>query len=58
LNIWPVKFEVSTAAITLFNLNAFCGAVFSLLGEKDVQLMALTSSCPSAQGQHHLGMGI
>lgn len=41
LSIWPVKCKVSIAARTLFNLNAYGGTLFSLLDEKDVQLMAL-----------------
>jgi len=56
LSIWPVKCQVSIAARMLFNVNAYGGTVLSLPGECTVN--GTTLSCPSAEGQHHLGMGI
>jgi hypothetical protein len=37
-SVWPIKCQVSAVAIALFNLNAQCKTMFSLLEKKDVHL--------------------
>jgi hypothetical protein len=38
-SIWSFKSQVSAVARALFNLNAHCGTVLFLFGERDVHLM-------------------
>jgi hypothetical protein len=38
-SIWPFKRQFSAADRTLFNLNAYCGTMFSLSGDKGVHLI-------------------